>query len=186
MQKRHAISSQVEQLSILSNIFNYIKYDRHPKNFYNLNIRAANKEKYKRKSIREKERQMSELDFGDMQEKLKEEYLDIYDRIQSEILSTTRLDENSNLSTTYLERVDMTRASKIKAEEKFPISEQGYTVRKVLDGTDCQILLDTGAKNHLCLNHTICAVSHFIHYQNLHLKHKEFKQEMDNSLVYCS
>ena len=36
----------------------------------------------------------------------------------------------------------MTRATKIKAEEKFPISEQGYTVGKLFDGTECQILLD--------------------------------------------
>ena len=60
----------MEEWSILSNIVNYIQYDRHPKNFYNLNIRAVNKEKYKRKSITEKERQMLELDFGDMPEKL--------------------------------------------------------------------------------------------------------------------
>ena len=88
---------------------------------------------------------MLELDFGYMPEKLKEQYLDIYDGIQSEILSTTRFDENSDLSTTYLGRVDTTRASKIEVEETFPISEQGYTVGKVLDGTQCQILLDTGA-----------------------------------------
>ena len=46
---------------------------------------------------------------------------------------------------TYLGRKDMTRASKIKAEEKFSISEQGYTVGKFLDSTKCQILLDKGA-----------------------------------------
>ena len=34
---------------------------------------------------------------------------------------------------------------KIKAEEKFPISGQGLTLGKLLDGTACQILLDTGA-----------------------------------------
>ena len=33
--------------------------------------------------------------------KLKEEYLDVYKEIQSEILSTTRFDENADLSTTY-------------------------------------------------------------------------------------
>ena len=32
------------------------------------------------------------------------------------------------------------RASKIKAEERFPISEQGYTVGKLLDDIECQIL----------------------------------------------
>ena len=67
----------MEQWSILSNMVNYIKYDRHLKNFYNLNIRAVNKEKNKGKSNLEEERQMLELDFGDMQEKLNEEYLHI-------------------------------------------------------------------------------------------------------------
>ena len=32
----------------------------------------------------------------------------------------------------------MTRATKIKAEEKFAISEQGYAVEKLLDDTECQ------------------------------------------------
>ena len=90
---------------------------------HNLSIKAVNKVNHKRKSHTEEERQMLELHFGDEPEKLKEEYLDIYDGIQSEILSTIRLDENSNLSTTYLGRVDTARASKIKVEETFPISE---------------------------------------------------------------
>ena len=33
----------------------------------------------------------------------------------------------------------------IKAEEKFPISGQGYTNGKLLDQTECSILIDTGA-----------------------------------------
>ena len=37
-----------------------------------------------------------------MPEKLKEEYLDICNGIQSEIMSNTRFDENSDFSTTYL------------------------------------------------------------------------------------
>ena len=69
----------------------------------------------------------------------------MYEGIQSEVISTTRFDKNSDLSTTYLGRIDITRASKIKAEEKFPIWEQGYMIRELLDGTQCQILLDTGA-----------------------------------------
>ena len=97
----------------MSNVVNYVQYDRYPKNLYNLNIRAVNKGNYKRKSNTEEERQTLELDFGDMPEKLREEYLDIYEGIQSDILSTTRFDENSDLSTTYLGRVDVTRASKI-------------------------------------------------------------------------
>ena len=48
--------------------------------------------------------------------------------IQSEPIHTIRFDENSDLSTTYLGRVDTTRVSKIKVEERFPPSAQGYTV----------------------------------------------------------
>ena len=43
---------------------------------------------------------MLELDFGDTSDKLKEEYLDVYKGMHSEILCTSRLDENSDLSTT--------------------------------------------------------------------------------------
>ena len=39
---------------------------------------------------------MLELDFEDTPEKLKEEYLDVYEGRKSEILSTTRFDENSD------------------------------------------------------------------------------------------
>ena len=59
-----------------------------------------NKQKHKSKSNTEEERQMLELDFGDMPEKLKEEYLNIY-VIQSEILNTIRFDGNLDLSTAY-------------------------------------------------------------------------------------
>ena len=115
-----------------------------------------------------------------MPEKLKGEYLDMYQGIQSEVISSGRFDENSDFSTTYLGRVYTTKASKIKAEERFPISEQGYTVGKLLDGTECQIPLDTGAsKSFMSMSH-IYIVNPCIHYQNLHLKHREFKLEMDN------
>ena len=121
---------------------------------------------------------------------LKEEYLDMYKGIQSEILSTTKFDENSDLSTTYLGKADTlnsaynkvafneksaitkenvctkytpytykyvalneklpimkqnlcifffiigrvecrSKNNKIKTEESFPISEQGYTMGKL-------------------------------------------------------
>ena len=117
----------------------------------------------KRSNIKEEERQILELDFGDMPEKLKEGYLDIYKGIQSEILNTTRFDENSDLSTTYFGRVDTTRANKIRAEEAFPISEQGYTVGKLFDGTQCQILLDTGIRK------SFLSKLHYLHCKSLHL-----------------
>ena len=75
--------------------------------------------------IKEEERDILELDIGHTPDKLKEEYLDVYEGIQSEILSTTRFDENSDLSTTYLGKVGRSINNKIKAEESFLISEQG-------------------------------------------------------------
>ena len=61
------------------------------------------------------------------------------------MISTTGLNEKSDLSMTYLGKTDIIRSSKMQAEEKFPISEQGYMVGKLLDRTECQILLNTGA-----------------------------------------
>ena len=86
-----------------------------------------------------------ELDFGPTQNILKEEYLDMCKGIQSEILNTTRFDKNSDVSTTYLGKSDRSKNDKLKVEESFPIPEQGYRLGKLLDGTDCQLLLDRGA-----------------------------------------
>ena len=61
------------------------------------------------------------------------------------MIYTNRFDVNSDLSTTYLGQTKMTRDMKIKVEEKFPITGQGFTSGKLLDGAACQILLDTGA-----------------------------------------
>ena len=71
--------------------------------------------------------------------------MDIYERIHLEVLSSNRFNKNSDISTTYLERVNKEIQNKLKAEESFPISEHGYTLRRLRDGTECQLLLDTGA-----------------------------------------
>ena len=56
-----------------------------------------------------------------------------------------RFEESIDLRTTYLGKVDQTRKSVIRAEESFPTSGQGYTVGKLLNKTECSILIDTGA-----------------------------------------
>ena len=78
-------------------------------------------------------------------DKVKDEYFDKNDGIYTAISQATRFDESTDLSTAYLGKMDMTRDKTIKAEEKFPISEQGYTNGKLLDNTECSILIDTGA-----------------------------------------
>ena len=39
----------------------------------------------------------------------------------------------------------MRREDIMKAEESFPISEQGFVIGRILNGGECQILLDMGA-----------------------------------------
>ena len=90
-------------------------------------------------------KEFKEIDFGVTSQKLQEEYMDIYDGIHSEVVSSNRFDENSDISMTYLGRAGKESQSKLKAEESFPISEHGYTLGRLLDGTECQLLLDTGA-----------------------------------------
>ena len=75
----------------------------------------------------------------------KSRYLDVYEGIYAEMVYANKFNENSDLSMTYLEQTKMTRDTKIKAEERFPITGQGFASGKLLDGIECQILLDTGA-----------------------------------------
>ena len=147
-EKIEPLLAQMEQWSILSNMLNYIQYDRHPKNYHNLGISAVNRCK-------------NNLDIKEERDMiLKEEYLDIYKGIQSEILNTTRFDENLDLSTTYLAKSDRSKNDKIKAEESFPISEEGYMLGKLLHGIKCQILLDTrSSKSFILKSYYMCCMS---------------------------
>ena len=81
------------------------------------------------------------------EDRIRNTYLDRYDGIQPEISQVNSFDESTDLSTTYLGKTDVTREQAIKAEERFPISGQGYTNGKLLDQTKCSILIDTGVSN---------------------------------------
>ena len=104
------------------------------------------------------------------------EYLDRCEGVKSEILVTTRFDESSDLSTTYLGKLNVIKDHKIAAKEKFQISEQEYTTGKLLDSTKCQVLLDTGASK------PFRSKSHYLHCKSLHLLPKfVFKDSEDPS-----
>ena len=49
-----------------------------------------------------------EVNLVDNLDRSKEEYLDRHEGVKSEIVDTTRFDENSDLSTTYLGKINMT------------------------------------------------------------------------------
>ena len=74
----------------------------------------------------------------------------------------SKFDENSDLSRTYLGQTDMTRSIRIKAEERFSITGQGFASGKLLDGTECQDLLDTGATK------SYMSKSYYLRFKTLH------------------
>ena len=63
---------------------------------------------------------------------------------------------------TYLGRINVARENKITTEEKFSISEQGYTTGKLLDGTECQIPLNTRASK------SFMSKSNYLHHKSFH------------------
>ena len=132
----------MEQWSILSNVLNYVQHSRLNSMNHMIDIKAVDKYKYRPSKD---SREFKELDFGTTPQNLQEEYMDIYEGIHSEVVSSNRFHVNSDISTTYLGRVNKEIQNKLKAEESFPISEHGYTLGRLLDGTECQLLLDTGA-----------------------------------------
>ena len=48
--------SQIEQWSILSNVINYLQYDKHPKNYHSMSVRPLNKMKTRLKVERMREK----------------------------------------------------------------------------------------------------------------------------------
>ena len=104
----------------------------------------------------------SNMNFGKSPEKLKAAYLDVYEGVYMEVISTDRFDEDTDLSTTYLGQVDMTRNTEVKAEESFPMTARGYTKGQLLDGIACEILIDTGASK------SYMSKSYFLLGKNLH------------------
>ena len=151
--------TQMEQWSILGNLLNYVQHSKFNSMSHSLNIKPVNR--YKMKPSEEKE--FREVNFGTTLQNLQDEYLDVYEGIQSDIVSSSRFDENSDINMTYLGRIGQEESqNKIKAEESFPISENGYTLGRLLDSMKCQLLLDTGTSK------SFMSKLFHMHYKSLH------------------
>ena len=85
--------------------------------------------------LKEEERETLDIDFGMYPDIVKSKYLDVYEGVYAEMVYANKFNENSDLSTTYLGQTKMMRDTKIKAEEKFPITSQRFASGKLLDGT---------------------------------------------------
>ena len=151
--------TQMEQWSILSNSLNYVQHSKFNSMSHSLNIKPVNRHKVKPNE----EGEFREVDFGANSQNLQAEYLDVYEEIQSDIVSSSRFDENPDISTTYLGKIGQEESqNKLKAEESFPISENGYTLGRLLDGTKCQLLLDSGTSK------SFMSKSLYMHCKSLH------------------
>ena len=74
------------------------------------------------RELQEKELLNTGVNFGSSSDRLKVKYLDVYKGVYAEIVSSDRFDEDTDLSTTYLGQINMTRDMEVKAEESFPIT----------------------------------------------------------------
>ena len=138
-------SPEMRNWFIFSDNVRYVQHDHETQQ--NLNIDTLDYRDHKELylTLREEKRETLDIDFGLYPDVIKSRYLDIYEGVYAEMVYANKFNENSDLSTTYLGQTKMMRDSKIKAEERFPITGQGFASGKLLDGMECQILLDTGA-----------------------------------------
>ena len=91
--------TQMEQWSILSNKLNYIQHSQLNSMDHSLDIRPINKHKSQlNDSHSSLVKEFREIDFGKDPQNLQDEYLDVYEGIQSDIVSLNRFNENSDIS----------------------------------------------------------------------------------------
>ena len=136
---------EMKNWSIFSDNVRYVQHDQ--MTTQNLNFDTLDYRNHKDLNLQlNKEPLLAlDVDFGLYPDVTKARYLDVYEDIYAEMVYASKCDENSDLSMTYLGQTNMTRNTRIIAEERFPITGQGFASGKLLDGTECQILLDTGA-----------------------------------------
>ena len=154
--------TQMEEWLILSDHVKYVKHDGSG-TFHNLNIDALNYHQNKDlyEELKEKEMLRANVNFGRCPKRLRSDYLDVYEGVYVEVISTDKFDEDTDLSTTYLGQVNMSRDTEVRAEENFSITARGYT-GELLDGADCEILIDTGASK------SYMSKSYFMQCKSLH------------------
>ena len=137
--------SQMEQWSILSDNIVYVRSVGND-DMNGIDIKMVDYGDHRRmyRRMGKEEGQRMDIDFGESPNVLKDKYMDVYEDVFTEVVTANRFDENVDLSTMYLGKIGMKREDIMKAKESFPISEQGFVMGRILNGEECQILLDTG------------------------------------------
>ena len=100
--------SQMEQWSILGDNIVYVRsvgYDVMSGVDIKMIDYCDHRKMYKK--MGKEEGQMMSIDFGESPDILKANYMDVYEDVFAEVVTTNRFDENVDLSTTYLGKIDM-------------------------------------------------------------------------------
>ena len=123
---------ELKNWSIFSDNVRYVQHDQitTPNLDFDTSDYRNHKELYFQ--LKEEKREALDIDFGLYPDVTKARYLDIYEDIYAEMVYASKFDENSDLSTMYLGKADMTRNSNIKAEDRFPITGQGFASGKLI------------------------------------------------------
>ena len=85
-----------------------------------------------------------------MIEQLQTGFLDRYKSVLPKIYQISQFDESSAVRTTYLGNINMKKEDAFKVQWKFLLTDQSSTIASLLVGTNCKILLDSGARKSLC------------------------------------
>ena len=129
-------SPEMKSWSIFSDNVRYVQHDQMTSQ--NLNIDTLDYRDHKELylKLKEEERETLDVDFGLYPDITKSRCLDVYEGVYAEMVYANKFNENSDLSMMYLGQIGMKRDTKIKAEERFPITGQGFASGKLLDGME--------------------------------------------------
>ena len=111
-----------------------------------------------------------DIDFRESPEVMKSRYMDVYDIIYAELVTTSRFDENVDLSTTYLGRINMKREEVLRQKKVFLSLSKEFVKGKLINGEEYQILLDTGASK------SYMSKSYYLRCKSLHNLPKFFSK----------
>ena len=124
-------SPEMRNWSIFSDNVRYIQHDQVTPHNLNIDILDYRYHKYLYHKLREEKRETLDVDFGLYPYVIKSRYLDVYEGVYADMMYAYKFNENSDLSMAYLGQTKMMRDTKIKAQEIFPITGQGFALGKL-------------------------------------------------------
>ena len=123
---------EMKNWSIFSDNVRYIQHDKIMASSLDIDTLDYREHKDLYFQLKDEERETLDVDFGLYPDVTKARYLDVYEDIYAEMVYASKFDENSDLNMTYLGQTNMTRNTRIKVEERFPITGQGFASRKTI------------------------------------------------------